>query len=42
VLLRCHDPIVNAIIRRDAVRARVEMLAHVETTYNWGVGLAKE
>ena len=42
MLLRCHDPIVNAIIRRDAVRARVEMLAHVETTYNWGVGLAKE
>jgi GntR family transcriptional repressor for pyruvate dehydrogenase complex len=42
MLLRCHEPIANAIIRRDAGRARIEMLAHVETTYNWGVGLAKE
>jgi GntR family transcriptional repressor for pyruvate dehydrogenase complex len=41
MLLRCHEKIVNALLRRDGTRARVEMISHAETTYNWSVGLSK-
>ena len=42
LLLKCHEPIVTALLRREGARARLEMVAHAETTYNWSVGLTTQ
>jgi DNA-binding GntR family transcriptional regulator len=34
-----HTPILAAILQNDAVAARDAMVAHVEATYDWIVGL---
>jgi DNA-binding FadR family transcriptional regulator len=34
-----HDPVVSAVVARDAAAAREAMTRHVEGTYDWIVGL---
>jgi len=36
-----HDPIVSAIVARDGETARLAMIAHAETSFDWFIGQLK-